>query len=457
MRKLLLLALALAVLVAPVAADAATRHVVRGRGWGHGVGMSQYGAYGFARHGRSYKRILRHYYRHTRIRRARTRRVRVLLQASRSSVSFRGATRAGDRQLSQGRRYVVRRSTRGRVALFSAGGRLIARFRAPLRVSDPGGAIRLFGSAINGLRNGSYRGRLDVRRGLSGGVTAVNAVKLDPYVQGVVPAEMPASWSMEALKAQAVAARSYALATRKRGGVFDQYPDTRSQVYRGVRAERRRTNRAVRATSRQIVSYRGRVATTYFFSTSGGRTENVENVFYGSRPRRYLRSVRDPYDRISPRHRWRFSFTTGQMTARLAGIVRGRFRRIEVLKRGRSPRIVRAWIYGTGGRSRVRGATLRARLGLYDSWARFYRVTTSQAAAATTAGASGPPARAIVGSFDPKPPRWLFALEQWAGGEWRRLRTARTFHTGAFRLTVDEPGVYRVRAGSVAGPAVTVR
>jgi stage II sporulation protein D len=457
MRKLALPALILAMVLAPVAADAATRHVVRGRGWGHGIGMSQYGAYGYARHGRSYRRILRHYYQGTRLRRARTRRIRVLLQASRGVVSFRGATSADGRRLAEGRRYVVRRSSGGRVALFRSSGRLVGRFQAPLHVSDPGGAIRLGGTAINGLRNGSYRGRIDVRLGLSGGVTAINAVRLDPYVQGVVPAEMPASWSMEALKAQAVAARSYGLATRKRGGVFDAYPDTRSQVYRGVSGERRRSNRAVRATSREIVTYRGRVATTYFFSTSGGRTEHIENVFYGSPRVPYLRSVFDRYDGISPRHRWRFSFTTGQMDARLGGLAPGRFRRIDVTKRGRSPRIVRARVYGSGGSRSVRGATLRARLGLYDTWARFYRVSTSQASAARTAGADGSPALAIVGSFDPKPPRWLFVVERQVGGEWRTVKTARTFRSGAFRVTVGEPGLYRARFGGVIGPEVAVR
>jgi stage II sporulation protein D len=231
-------------------------------------------------------------------------------------------------------------------------------------------------------------------------------------------------------------------------------------VYRGVRGERARSNRAVRATSRQVLTYRGRVAVTYFFSTSGGQTENVENVFYGSSPKAYLRSVRDSYDGISPRHRWRFSFTTGQMNARLGGLVKGSFRRIAVLRRGRSPRIILARIYGTRGRTRVSGATLRARLGLYDTWARFYRVSTAQASAARsarTAGTAGSPSRAIVGSFDPKPRRWTFAVDRRVDGRWRALTTARTFHTGAFRVTVPAAGYYRVRAGSLTGPPVRVR
>src|SRR5437763_5943228 len=106
---------------------------------------------------------------------------------------------------------------------------------------------------------------------------AVNAVDLDGYVKGVVPGEVPASWPPEALKAQAVAARTYALTTDAGGSLFDQYADTRSQVYGGISAETPATNVAVRDTAGQIVTYRGRPATTYFFSTSGGKTENVQN------------------------------------------------------------------------------------------------------------------------------------------------------------------------------------
>ena len=91
-----------------------------------------------------------------------------------------------------------------------------------------------------------------------------------------MPGEMPSLWHSEALKAQAVAARSYALVTDRGGDVFDQYPDTRSQVYRGVSSETSSTNAAVAATAGEVVKYQGKTAVTYFFSTSGGHTENVD-------------------------------------------------------------------------------------------------------------------------------------------------------------------------------------
>ena len=112
---------------------------------------------------------------------------------------------------------------------------------------------------------------------------------------------MPYIWHPEALKAQAVAARSYALATRKTGGAFDLYPDTRSQVYLGIDHEKPSTNAAVDATAGQVVLYEGQVAKTFFFSTSGGRTASAEDVWGAAVP--YLVSVRRPVrlDLAAPR------------------------------------------------------------------------------------------------------------------------------------------------------------
>jgi stage II sporulation protein D len=335
--------------------------------------MSQYGAYGMAQKGWRYRRILRHYYTGTELGRAPGRPVRVLLQASDPYVRFRGATRAsGGTELSPGTTYVVRPASGRRLALFGRRGRRVATLRAPLRVGRAGGRpVKLLGPAINGISDGRYRGRLILRRGTAGGVTAINALPIDAYVQGVVAGEVPSSWDPDALRAQAVTARTYALATRKTGDVFDLYPDTRSQVYVGVNGETARTNSAVRATAREIVTHRGDPAVTYYFSTSGGRTENVEYSFVGSEPKPWLKSVKDPYDSVSPRHRWRMRFSNATIGARLGAP--GHLTRIDVLQRGRSPRIVRARIVGTRGSRVLTGPDIRARLGLHDTWARFAR------------------------------------------------------------------------------------
>ncbi|MBA3298629.1 MAG: SpoIID/LytB domain-containing protein [Thermoleophilaceae bacterium] len=456
MRRSITLTLLLLVLLAPAAAQGAVRHVVRGAGFGHGIGMSQFGAYGFAQQGSSAQQILAHYYRGTTLSQAPSRPVRVLLQASTPSVRFRGATGAsGGRRLDPLTTYTVRRAGAGSLSL-SGGEEQAATFTSPLRVDGSGAPLRLLGRAINGLSGGTYRGALELLPGAAGGVTAVNSLPLDPYVQGVVAGEMPSSWAMAALRAQAVTARTYALATRKLGGSFDQYPDTRSQVYRGVRGETARSNTAVRDTAGKILTYEGKPAVTYYFSTSGGRTENVELSFLGSEPKPWLKSVEDPYDDLSPRHRWRFTFTTRQLGARLGA--RGTFRKVRVIKRGLSPRIVRARVYGSRGSHVLTGAQIRARLGLYDSWAYFTRVSTSQ-----VGGPPGSRARAaavfpeIAGTFDPAPRSRTLLVQRRLERGWERVGEVSTSARGGYRSTLAAPGVYRVRAGAVAGPAVRVR
>ena len=146
-------------------------------------------------------------------------------------------------------------------------------------------------------------------------------IDLDPYVKGVVAGEMLSSWPLEALKVQAVAARTYALATRKTTGVFDQYPDTRSQVYKGVVGESVRVP-TPRSTTRGRSSPTARPAVTYYFSTSGGHTENVEYSFIGALSKPWLVGVPDPYDTRSPYHRWKVSFSTGTLTRALGALGR---------------------------------------------------------------------------------------------------------------------------------------
>src|SRR5215217_1615665 len=372
-RNLCIIGVAGAVLACgPATADAAKRFTIRGAGFGHGVGMSQYGAMGYASHGWGYKAILAHYYTDTELGvLSEPRVVHVLLQSTSGSAAFTGASRAGGRTLSPAKTYYVRGRAAGQVELRSARGRSLATVPAPLRATGPG-LLMLKGRAGNGITNGLYRGALEFRGGTFGGVNAINALPVDEYVKGVIPLESPASWPIEALKAQAVAARTYALTTSKGGDGFEHYPDTRSQVYGGASAEQPSTNLAADQTAGQLVTYAGTPVPTYFFSTSGGRTEDVENTSLGTEPKPWLRSVVDDYDSVSPKHRWgpiRMSRATAG--AKLRGLYSGRFKGVKVVKRGRSPRVVLADVIGSRGRSRVSGATLRARFGLFDTWAYF--------------------------------------------------------------------------------------
>jgi stage II sporulation protein D len=255
--------------------------VITGSGEGHGVGMSQYGALGFAEHGWSYEQILAHYYTGTTVGQA------------------------------------------------------------------PANAIV---------------------RVLVG--TKVRKVPLERYVRGVVAAEMPSGWPLQTLEAQAVASRTYALTAHAGGSRFDVYSDTRSQVYLGVAAETAATNAAVAATAGRVVLYNGRPSTTYFFASSGGMTESIENAFLGSPAEPWLRGVADPYNR-GPAFNWRITMSFNAATARLRGLVKGAFRGIVVLRRGASPRIVSAETLGTGGTTQLSGPELAARLGLSSTWVSF--------------------------------------------------------------------------------------
>src|SRR5215212_11546909 len=454
-RALLVTASLLLLAAAPSAADAAVRHVIRGAGFGHGIGLSQYGAYGYALHGRSYQAILGHYYKGTSLETAPSRPVRVLLQPEDSYIRVRGATRIGGEPLKADRTYVARESAGGIVVKTSAGKR-VARVGNGARFTGPD-VLRLLGPALNFITDGRYRGAIELRTD-GAGITAINVLALDDYVRGVVAGEMPSSWPLEALKVQAVAARTYALATRQTDGLYDQTPDTRSQVYRGVTGESVRSDAAVHDTAGRIVTYDGTPAVTYYFSTSGGYTENVEFSFVGSLSKPWLVGVPDPYDTQSPYHRWQVKTTAASLDRALGAP--GSFKSVKVLKRGVSPRVVRARVIGTKGSTVLSGPTIRTRLGLRDTWFSFVRVSSAarnprSARPASWGARLGPDA--LAGEFSPAPKRRVLLLERRAGHDWRALRRIRTSASGRYRVKVGGAGAYRVRAGKIAGPAVRVR
>jgi peptidoglycan hydrolase-like amidase len=188
--------------------------VIDGAGDGHGVGMSQEGALGYAEHGFSYSAILAHYYTGTAL----------------------GQAPAGT--------------------------------KVKVLVGD-----------------------------------RVKTLPLESYVRGVVAAEMPASWPAAALEAQAVASRTYAITADAGGTRFDVYSDTRSQMYLGKSAETAATNGAIAATAGQVVTYAGKPAITYYFASSGGHTEAVQDAFPGAAAQPWLVGVADPYDQ-GPEHSW---------------------------------------------------------------------------------------------------------------------------------------------------------
>ncbi|MGZ5346973.1 MAG: SpoIID/LytB domain-containing protein [Solirubrobacterales bacterium] len=357
-------ALALALAAAP--AGAAKRWVVKGAGFGHGIGMSQYGAYGSAKQGMDYKPILMQYYSGTTIGSAAPEAIRVLLRPYQPSVRFKGASAACGVGLVEKKAYIAKRK----------GSKVVLRNKSGARLANCGGLLSATGGeSVVLLGKGAYRGALEVRpASVPGRLNAINAVDIESYLRGVVAEESPSSWPLDALRAQAVAARSYALTTGVGGNGFDAYDDTRSQVYGGIAAETARTDTAVADTAGEVVQYGGKTIEAFFMSTSGGHTENNENSFGGT-PEPYLRGVPDPNEAAagSPYHRWTRKFSAASMQAELGDLVPGRLKRIVVARTGVSPRIVTAKLVGTRGTGKVSGPTLRARLGLPDTWATFKR------------------------------------------------------------------------------------
>ena len=426
----------------PSTAGAAVRHVFRGAGFGHGIGMSQYGAYGYALEGARYQGILAHYYKGTALSTLSPGSVRVLLQPVDPYIRVRGATSVGGRSIKPGNTYIAKRGGAG-IVVTNARGRRVFNFSASsikFRGADP---LRLLGPALNGVTSGLYRGSIEVRLD-GGGVTSINELDMDSYIRGVVAGEMPSSWPLEALKVQAVAARTYALSTAKTTGAFDQYPDTRSQMYRGVTGESVRSDAAVADTAREIVTYDGTPAVTYYFSTSGGQTENVEFSFIGALSKPWLVSVPDPYDNQSPYHRWTVRFSAASLDRALGAP--GAFKRLKVTERGESPRVVRAKVVGTAGTRSVTGPQVRTALGLRDTWFTDYRVASSSVRPRSARPSSWGPrpaaARVLTGAFQPAPRSHVLGVERrGARGQWHLAARARTSRSGRYRVTLTRSGV----------------
>ncbi|HEY2636755.1 MAG TPA: SpoIID/LytB domain-containing protein [Solirubrobacteraceae bacterium] len=463
MRRVLTLTTLLVVVLAPPAV-AGTRLYIKGRGYGHGVGMSQYGAQGYALHGWGYAAILRHYYQGTALGQVNpSTRIRVQL-ASPSSLTLAHMDRANKTKLNPSKTYVMRRSG-ARLQLLTSAGKSLGRYH-PTTFRGYHGYFYLGNRQLNGHGPGDYRGTLSVTA-TSSGVSAVNVVSLDDYARAVVPSEVPTSWDPDALRVQAVAARTYALTT---GVGHTLYPDTRSQMYSGMSVETPATSAAVKATRGQVVTYHGAPIVTYYFSTSGGRTENVENVFGGS-PEPYLRSVEDRYDSIAPLHKWTKRMSLSSAGSELRGLYSGSLRTIKVLERGKSPRIVRARVVGSRGSSVTDGSTLRSRLSAYDSWMYFYLVTAKgtkpAAVGAAVHGAAGAGTvperisrtrlRGLAGSVRGAPRGARAKIQRLRHGRWTAADRVPLGRGGTVRWTAPQAGTYRVTWGGMPSDAVALR
>jgi SpoIID/LytB domain protein len=355
--------------------------VLSGHGFGHGHGMSQYGAQGAAKQGLTYKQIIDFYYPSTTWSQV-TGKVRVLISADTTSdvvVAAVPGLRLTD--IGAAKTYTLptpKGVKRWRITVGAGNRSVVDYLTGSWHRWKPGGRAALVGDGQFGAPTPmtlftpagvrSYRGSLRSASPIKGGKArdTVNVLSMDDYVRGVIPREMPASWRPEAVKAQAVAARTYATWSR------DQFPtryyqicDTSyCQVYGGAGAEDPRSNAAVTATANQILTFDGKPAFTQFSSSSGGWTSA------GSVP--YLAARVDPYDDYegNPVHAWSTELGAAKIERAYPAV--GTLKGIEVTRRdGNGEWKGRVWtlvLDGTKNDVTVSGDAFRARFGLRSSW-----------------------------------------------------------------------------------------
>lgn len=415
--------------------------VVSGRGYGHGVGMSQFGAYGMANAGYAYEKILAYYYAGTQLGRTIRTNVRVLLEEGRKAVSISSTVP-----------YSVVDAT-GTAYRIQAGPLIL---RTDLTLPDPAGPIPASGPLVVRPGKGAplsldgrpYRGKLEVA--VQGAfLRVVDIVGLELYLDGVVPGEMPQAWPSAALEAQAVAARSYALANLVKNKPFDLYADQRSQVYLGVAGEKPRTSAAVSATAGRIVVYGGKVASTLYFASSGGKTASAQDVFGITVP--YLVSRPDPWDASSPYHTWGpILFAARAIQAKLG--VKGHV--LDVVGVPTPSGRLRSLSIATGtGPTTIPSALLRTGLGLRSTWVTIGVLRLDRPTAAVVYGSSVHLTGIARGLVAP-------TLSSSANGTaWTRVGAVQPDSTGAVDILARpvQTTRYRIEVKGASSPALLLR
>jgi SpoIID/LytB domain protein len=359
-----------------------------GRGYGHGVGMSQSGAEGRAAAGQSAATILGHYYAGTTIGTTPNAQIRVLVLSSWAATATnplrlygRGGTWTFDGiakvfPADAQARFIPAVSgtvTTWTLVVDAVNGTNL--YKGPvsggmrMRPSTSATTLQLFSKPTSYDR---YRGVLRIVPGTS--VTVINEVPLETYLRGVVPCEMSPSAPTEALKSQAIASRSYAVVRlHPTTGIYDIYDDTRSQVYRGVLAEKTASTAVVTATAGQVVRYGTAVANTFYHSTGGGATESNQNVWVSatgaitSSPTPYLQGSLDrapdgsSYDSASTYATWHTAtYTLAQVQAFFAADTRtnvGTVVALDLTRRGVA-RLISVTLVGANGTTKTVSADI---------------------------------------------------------------------------------------------------
>jgi stage II sporulation protein D len=224
----------------------------------------------------------------------------------------------------------------------------------------------------------TYRGSLFLKRIPDGHINVYNELPFEQYLYGVVPAEVPYSWHMEALKAQAVAARNYGILNIGRHTVdgFDVCNGPHCQAYRGFGHENARTNQAVDETEGKLVLYNDKLIPTYFHSSSGGRTEDSENIWTAALP--YIRAVDDKYGLGSPYDNWTKQYNKKMIQEKLLTnkIDVGEILDIVPLEVSDNGRVTNIEIRGTKGNTKLVKEKIRSIMGTSEIRSTWYQVST---------------------------------------------------------------------------------
>ncbi|WP_343930655.1 SpoIID/LytB domain-containing protein, partial [Tsukamurella strandjordii] len=361
-----------------------------GQGNGHGRGMGQWGAFGYAKGGWKAEQIVAHYYGGSVLSRADVNLpVKVqLTQQKNVNVYAPAGAKVGDQQVAPGQ--AVRIEGGNAVITQGCGGSVVKTVPSDGTVSPVNDAagrpeneiLRFCGS------NATYRGALVAKDG-----KVFNTVNIEDYLRSVVPVESKAEWAdqggAEALRAQAIAARSYALAESAKRG--DRYNDTQdSQVYGGFAKEDKRTDAAVSSTAGLVMSKDGFAVPTEFSSSTGGYTAGGD-----------FTAVKDDGDVVSPFRNWNQSVPASKIASEF-GV--GEFKSIRVtqVQSAAAPRVAKVEIVGSNRTVTATGADVRKKLGLRSDWF----VIDGQgpvAGAAPTSGAPGAPGAAGAPAQTPAP------------------------------------------------------
>ena len=262
-----------------------------GHGWGHGVGLGQWGAKGMALAGLSYRFIDQHFYTGATWAGLDTANVPIHVAVLWGTATYR-VVPSGPAQLIAGTR--VTNIAAGQTISLSMGGGV-----QKIVPTSAGTRLTVYGPSG---RYHAYRGTI-VAQPSGGLLYIINVLPIEDYLRGL--GEVPSSWPLEAIKAQIVAARCYALTHMGSTALYDVDDTTQFQVYRGIDSESGSQNAAVDQTAGQVLMYGGRVIEAFFSASDGGHTANVSDVFGGSLATYpYLKGVLDPWDVVAPRHTW---------------------------------------------------------------------------------------------------------------------------------------------------------